>query len=74
MKGSPPLVILACQVFQGWLERFLPEEARQRITFFDYGLHAVPKKLRQTLQETTRQHYRTQPGPARIRTVRQWVG
>jgi hypothetical protein len=48
---QPPLVILACQVFQGWLERFLPEEARQRITFFDYGLHAVPKNLRKTLQE-----------------------
>jgi hypothetical protein len=46
-----PLVILACQVFQGWLERFLPADARDRVTFFDYGLHVVPKKLRQTLQE-----------------------
>ena len=46
-----PLVILACQVFQGWLERFLPADTRVRVTFFDYGLHVVPKKLRQTLQE-----------------------
>lgn len=46
----PPLAFLACQVFQGWLERFLPANAQDRVTFFDYGLHSVPKKLRQTLQ------------------------
>jgi hypothetical protein len=46
-----PVVILACQVFQHWLEQLLPDELTAEITFFDYGLHAVPKNLRQTLQQ-----------------------
>jgi hypothetical protein len=46
-----PVVVLACQVFQGWLERLLPEELAGQINFFDYGLHAVPKNLRQTIQD-----------------------
>ncbi|MEI7845272.1 MAG: DUF1638 domain-containing protein [Chloroflexota bacterium] len=49
-----PVVILACQIFQHWLEKFLPAQidTGRDITFFDYGLHAVPKKLRQTIQTT----------------------
>lgn len=46
-----PIVVLACRVFQHWLEQLLPEDISASITFFDYGLHAVPKNLRQTLQE-----------------------
>jgi hypothetical protein len=46
-----PIVILACQVFQHWLEQLLPDELSANITFFDYGLHIVPKKLRQTIQQ-----------------------
>jgi len=46
-----PVVVLACRVFQDWLEHLLPEELTQDITFFDYALHQVPKNLRETLQE-----------------------
>jgi hypothetical protein len=46
----PPVVVLACRVFQNWLEHLLPEGLGNKITFFDYGLHAIPKNLRQTLQ------------------------
>ncbi len=48
-----PIVILSCQVFQHWLENLLPDLPgwRNNITFFDYGLHRVPKNLRLTIQE-----------------------
>jgi hypothetical protein len=46
-----PIVVLACRVFERWLEQLLPEDLSQAITFFDYGLHAVPKNLQQTLQQ-----------------------
>jgi hypothetical protein len=45
-----PIVVLSCQVFQHWLENLLPDGLASSITFFDYGLHAVPKKLHQTIQ------------------------
>jgi hypothetical protein len=45
-----PLVLLTCQVFQHWLEKLLPDDLTASTTFFDYGLHAVPKNLRQTIQ------------------------
>jgi hypothetical protein len=51
MSSDRPIVILACRVFQHWLEELLPEHWDSQITFFDYGLHAVPKNLRQTLQQ-----------------------
>jgi hypothetical protein len=46
------VVILACQVFQHWLENILPDLPGwgENITFFDYGLHAIPKNLRKTIQ------------------------
>ena len=47
---NKPIVILACKVFQHWLEQLLPADQAVPITFFDYGLHAVPKNLRQTIQ------------------------
>lgn len=46
-----PIVVLACRVFQNWLENLLPENLRANVTFFDYALHRVPKNLRKTLQE-----------------------
>jgi hypothetical protein len=46
-----PIVILACQVFQHWLEQLLPDGLAANLTFFNYGLHVVPKKLRQTIQQ-----------------------
>ena len=44
------VVVFACRVFQNWLERMLPEGLTNDVTFFDYALHSIPKKLRQTLQ------------------------
>lgn len=46
-----PIVVLACRVFQYWLEQLLPEGMAQNITYFDYGLHAVPRNLQQTIQQ-----------------------
>lgn len=50
---SRPVVVLACQVFQHWLENLLPAVPGWdgNITFFDYGLHAVPKNLREAIQK-----------------------
>lgn len=45
------IVVIACQVFQGLLERYLPDEIQSHITFLDYGLHSIPKRLTQSLQE-----------------------
>ena len=50
--SNTPVVILACRVFENWLEHLLPEDLSKDITFFDYALHEVPKKLRQTLQDS----------------------
>ena len=52
--GTPsiPVVVIACRVFENWLEHLLPEELTKDITFFDYALHEVPKKLRETLQDS----------------------
>ena len=47
---NTPIVILACKVFQNWLEHLLPEGLACEVTFFDYGLHQIPKNLRQTIQ------------------------
>jgi hypothetical protein len=46
-----PVVVIACRVFQNWLEHLLPEWLCANITFFDYALHRVPKNLRQTIQD-----------------------
>jgi len=46
-----PIVVIACKVFQDMLERFLPSDLADQITFLDYGLHEVPKKLTKALQE-----------------------
>ena len=50
-SSNRPIVIFACQVFQHWFEQLLPDGLKANITFFDYGLHIVPKKLRQTIQQ-----------------------
>ncbi len=46
-----PLTVIACKIFQGLIESYLPPEAAARATFLDYGLHATPKKLRLAVQE-----------------------
>lgn len=51
MQTSVPIVIISCRVFQHWLEQLLPKDFNPPITYYDYGLHAVPKNLRQTIQQ-----------------------
>ncbi|MGD2143244.1 MAG: DUF1638 domain-containing protein [Anaerolineae bacterium] len=45
------LIIIACQVLQDILERLVPPDLAKQITFTDYGLHRVPAKMTQSLQE-----------------------
>lgn len=46
-----PVVIMSCLVLQNMLERLLPADLAEQVTFFDYGLHRLPEKLTWTLQE-----------------------
>ncbi len=46
-----PVVVIACKVLQDVLERLLPGDLAQTISFMDYGLHRVPGKMTGTLQE-----------------------
>lgn len=47
-----PIVVIACQVFQDLLNRFLPSDLNGNVTFMDYGLHRTPSKLARALQES----------------------
>jgi len=47
-----PAVIVSCRVFQNLLENMIPDDLVETITFLDYGLHSVPKKLRLAVQES----------------------
>jgi len=51
MPDRLPVAFLACKVFQGLLEKHLPQELADRITYLDYGLHEAPRKLKTALQE-----------------------
>jgi hypothetical protein len=46
-----PIVVIACQVFQHLLEARLPAELVRSVNFLDYGLHSIPRKLTQKVQE-----------------------
>jgi hypothetical protein len=46
-----PLVVIACSVFQHFIEAFFPPQGPAQVTFLDYGLHVTPRKLKRTLQE-----------------------
>ena len=46
-----PVVVIACGVFQGILEKSLTPEQARRIRFLDSGLHTWPKKLNTTIQQ-----------------------
>jgi hypothetical protein len=47
---APPLVVIACRIFQGLLEEHLPEELKAQFLYQEYGLHSRPDQLRQALQ------------------------
>jgi Protein of unknown function (DUF1638) len=46
-----PIVVLACQVLQDLFERFVKEGQIQKFIYLDYGLHSLPRKLTQAVQE-----------------------
>jgi len=46
-----PIVFIACKVFQALLEKLIPPDMAEQITFMDYGLHSVPAKLTLAVQE-----------------------
>lgn len=46
-----PIVVIACQVFQGVIEKYLPSDLSGKVTFLDYGLHVTPSKLKSAIQE-----------------------
>jgi hypothetical protein len=50
-ENQQPLVVIACKVFQGLLEHFLPADLSDQLAFLDYGLHQFPRVLNQTVQE-----------------------
>jgi hypothetical protein len=51
MKEQPPVVVLACKVFESLLEHHLPPDLADQVIFLDYGLHTYPKKLTKAVQE-----------------------
>jgi hypothetical protein len=52
MNPQTPVVIIACQVLQDQLTRLLPDDLVNQVTFMDYGLHQVPRKMTTVLQES----------------------
>ena len=46
-----PLVLIACKVFQDFIEHFLPDGMLKQTIFMEYGLHRVPRNLKPALQE-----------------------
>ena len=45
------IVLVACKVLSAALERVLPEELAAEVSFLDYGLHRVPVKLTDAVQD-----------------------
>ncbi|MFZ1041190.1 MAG: DUF1638 domain-containing protein [Anaerolineales bacterium] len=48
--ADSPIVFISCQVFETLLSHQLPLEMANHVLYLDYGLHAQPKHLRDTLQ------------------------
>ncbi|MBT3391720.1 MAG: DUF1638 domain-containing protein [Chloroflexi bacterium] len=46
-----PIVVIACKVFQSLLEKLMPADMAEQVTFMDYGLHRVPSKLTWAVQD-----------------------
>ena len=47
----PPVVIITCKVLAATLERVMPADLAKEVRFLDYGLHRVPVKLTQAVQD-----------------------
>jgi hypothetical protein len=50
VEGSR-IVLVACKVLAAALERVLPQDLAAEVSFLDYGLHRVPVKLTDAVQE-----------------------
>jgi hypothetical protein len=50
MTEELPTIMIACRVFETMLETILPDGLFDQISYLDYGLHRVPDKLTQALQ------------------------
>ncbi len=48
---SGPTVVIACRVFEDLFQRFAQDGAIQQFLYLDYGLHELPKKLHEAVQE-----------------------
>lgn len=49
---NQPVVVLACQVFQHLLEKYMPPDLPPgQVRYLDYGLHQVPNQLRASVQQ-----------------------
>ena len=46
-----PLVVIACQVFQSLIEKYLPADLAKQVIYKDYGLHRGPSKLTWSVQD-----------------------
>ncbi len=46
-----PTVVLACRVFKDLFDRFVQEGTVQQFIYLDYGLHDLPRKLNEAVQE-----------------------
>ncbi len=51
VAANLPVVVIACRVFQHLLDTYLAEDQRANISFLEYGLHRVPGKLTEAVQE-----------------------
>ena len=51
MTNSLPVVFLACKVLVGLIESRLKSNKNVSFRYLDYGLHSIPKKLAETVQE-----------------------
>jgi hypothetical protein len=48
---QPPIVVIACKVFESLLQEYMSEDMTHRVSYLDYGLHRVPAKLTWAVQE-----------------------
>jgi hypothetical protein len=46
-----PIVVIACRVFESLFNEHLPPDLAARVSYLDYGLHSVPKRLTKSLQD-----------------------
>lgn len=51
MEARLPIVVIACKVLVAALERALPQKLASQVQFLDYGLHRVPVKLTDAVQD-----------------------